>query len=339
MSTLEQALEVLEFKSLEDVTAESLKISFKKTVMTAHPDKGGDYDRFETLLSAYLFLSKVLKRLSGGRDQLQSSIFVEDVKEAREQQFVNELNNLMNEVFDQLDHSSHYTFNTQFNEQFEKYRQQEKENGVYNLEQEKGYESWLRNREDEKLSHNIDYVWSKGIAGQDPLLEQIHTPPVFAEKDLNKMFEYSAKCGKAEPTTLILHPDEMAFVSGRSLGTSLIQKACNSFTSDPDSSPEYTDLKSAYTSDNTLFDKLPTYEEKRRTFEELLKEREIEYKTELDRDLEAIAAYENKKLEDEKEHKKRIGEYFKNAPSNQWALRSSSVPNDVESDSKDYFLL
>ena len=65
MSTLERALELLEFKSLEDVTANQLKNSFKRIALTAHPDKGGDYVFFDEILSAYIHLSKVIKRLSG----------------------------------------------------------------------------------------------------------------------------------------------------------------------------------------------------------------------------------------------------------------------------------
>jgi hypothetical protein len=152
-------------------------------------------------------------------------------------------------------------------------------------------------------------------------------PPIFLEKDLNKIFEYSVKCGKAEPTELILHPDEMAF-QGRSMGTELIVKDNSSFSSGPYDNPEYTDLYSAYTSDNTYFDKLPTYKGKERTFEELLKEREMEYKTELDRDLEAIAAYEKHKLDEEKEHKKKVSEYFQSTGSSKWALNSSTTSKE-----------
>lgn len=312
MTTLERSLELLEFKSLEDVTVNQLKSSFKRIALTAHPDKGGDFHFFDEILAAYVHLSKVLKRLSGGRDQMQSCIAVDDVKEARDQQFVNELNNLVNDIFDEVNKSTNENYNKAFNEQFERFREREKENGVQYFENDRGYELWLR-RKDE----SDDLVDGKyGDA-------TMKNPPVFAEKDLNKMFEYSVKCGKAEPTELILHPDEMAF-QGRSMGTELIVKDNSSFSSGPYDNPEYSDLYSAYTSDNTYFDKLPTYKNKERTFEELLKEREMEYKTELDRDLEAIAAYEKRKLDEEKEHKKKVTDYFQSTSSSKWALNSST---------------
>jgi hypothetical protein len=49
----------------------------------------------------------------------------------------------------------------------------------------------------------------------------------------------------------------------------------------------------------------------------------------LDRYLEAIAAYEKQKQEEEKEHKLRIEEYFKNTASSVWALQGGrSVGSD-----------
>jgi hypothetical protein len=72
-----------------------------------------------------------------------------------------------------------------------------------------------------------------------------------------------------------------------------------------------------------VYDKIPVYQERERTFESLLKERDLVYTTELDRDLEAIAAYEKQKQEEEKEHKLRIEEYFKNTASSVWALQGA----------------
>lgn len=297
MSTLDQALELLEFKSIDDVTAETLKQSFKRVVIKTHPDRGGNPEMFDKILSAYSYLSKVIKRLSGGRDNKQS-LFVSDVKESREIQFVNELNNLVNDVFDHLHLSDTDLFNKKFNEEFEK---------KHIRENERGYESWLRSTEDEKETSILQ------------------SPPNFKEAELNTLFEEHARNGKPAPTSIILHPDEMSYSSGKTLGVSLIQKACESFTSDPDSNPEYTDLQSAYTNDNTLIDKLPVYVETRKTLEDILAEREQVYQLHTDHELEAISAYEKKKLEDLKLHTKQIAEYFKTNGSSNWALEENII--------------
>jgi hypothetical protein len=333
MSNLEEALERLGFLSLDEITGDKLKKSFKQKVLQIHPDKNeSDYhQQFDELLSSYSLVSKVLKRLSGGRNQLQQNILVEDVKENRDQQFMNELNNLVSDIYDSLNTTTdHSEFNNRFNEEFEKYREREKEKGVW-LENDKGYDDWFRVKDEKEESDTIftqddsreaffSYFWKdyEKKSGTNK-----NFPPKMKEEDLNKMFEYSVKCGKAEPTALILHPDEMAFSTARVPGTALIQSTIDNFTSELEANPEYTDLKSAYTNDNTYFDKLPSYKEQMRTFEELLKEREIEYKTELDRDLEAIANYEKRKMEEEKEHKKNLLNYFQSTASSKWALSSN----------------
>lgn len=305
MSTLDQALELLEFKSIDDVTAETLKQSFKCVVIKTHPDRGGNSDMFDQILSAYSYLSKVIKRLSGGRDNKQC-ILVSDVQESRDIQFVNELNNLINDVFDNINQSDTYLFNKRFNDEFEKHHVRENE---------RGYESWLRASDEDEKDTSLT----------------MKSPPDFKEAELNKLFEERVRYGKPEPTTIILHPDEMSYSSGKTLGTALIQKACESFTSEPESNPEYSDLQSAYTNDNTLFDKLPVYVEKKRCLEDIIAEREQVYQLNDHHELEAISAYEKKKLDEEKLHKQTVAEYFKANESYRWALKSSIIKPSDES--------
>lgn len=287
---MEQALQQLGFQRMDEVSTETLKRAFKRAAVESHPDKGGSEGDFDNVLAAYLYLSNILKRTTGGRGGFQV-IDPSEVRQAREDQFVSELNNLVSEIFDQVDATKNETFLKEFNEQFEK-------NHV--RENEVGYETWFRSHDDvkeETIQENDPFEW-------------------------NRSFETRVKQGKPEPTALILHPDQMAFVSGSTRGSALIQGTGHSFTSEVEANPEYTDLHDAYTSENTVYDKIPIYQEHQRTFESLLKERDLVYTTELDRDLEAIAAYEKQKQEEEKEHKLRVEEYFKNTASSVWALRS-----------------
>jgi hypothetical protein len=290
---MDLALEKLGFSSMDDVNSESLKRAFKTAVINSHPDKGGSEEDFESILAAYVHLSTTIRRMTGGRSGFQV-LNVFDVRQARDDQFTNELNNLVSEVFDHLDSNQNEEFRKEFNDQFEK---------VHVRENERGYEEWLKQEDDIK---------------QDDLSTDLSKDPV----DWNRTFESNVKQGKPEPTTLILHPDQMGFVSGSTRGAALIPSVGNSFTSDPEERPEYTDLQAAYTSENTVYDKVPMYEEKQRTFEDILKERNMVYVSELDRDLEAIAAYEKRKQEEEAAHKQKIEAYFKGTSSSVWALRS-----------------
>jgi len=295
---MEEALTTLGFSSMDEVTSDTLKKAFKTAVVNSHPDKGGSENDFEAILASYVHLSTTLKRMTGGRDGFRV-LNVFDVRQARDEQFTNELNNLVSDVFDHVDSTDHSAFLKDFNEQFEK---------AHVRENERGYEDWLRSHEEEKESVPIEVDVTQW----------------------NQMFESNVKLGKPEPTSLILHPDQMAFVSGSTRGASIIPSTGHSFTSEPEERPEYTDLHDAYTSESTVFDKVPVYQENIRTFEDLLKERDMVYTTELDRDLEAIAAYEKRKQQEEAEHKQRIEEYFKGTASSVWALRGATSKSFVK---------
>lgn len=303
---MDQALEKLGFSSMDDVNPEALKRAFKTAVINSHPDKGGSEEDFESILAAYVYLSTTIKRMTGGRSGFQV-LNVFDVRQARDDQFTNELNNLVSEVFDHLDSNQNEEFRKEFNDQFEK---------IHVRENERGYEEWLKQDDDVK---------------EDSLPNDLPRDPI----DWNRTFETNVKQGKPEPTTLILHPDQMGFVSGSTRGAALIPSIGHSFTSDPEERPEYTDLQAAYTSENTVYDKVPVYEEKQRTFEDILKERDMVYVSELDRDLEAIAAYEKRKQEEEAAHKQKIEAYFKGTSSSVWALRSVSSVQSVQSVEKE----
>ena len=67
-------------------------------------------------------------------------------------------------------------------------------------------------------------------------------------------------------------------------------------------------------------DKLPAFQESTRTFEDLLKERDIVYQTEHDKDLAAISLYEKVYQQQQAEHKKQVEAYFQSTGSSQWAL-------------------
>jgi len=284
---MEQALEALGLHSLHDATPDSLKQTFKAAVMNAHPDKGGKEGDFDAILSAYVYVAGVLKRSTGGRDGM-AVLDVGQVRQAREEQFVNELNNLVNEVMDHVDVGSNETFRAEFNAQFEK----------HHVRDERGYGDWLK--EEEKYSSS---------------------PPI-SPREWNASFESKVRQGKPTPHHTLMLPEQMAHSCPKLSHGTLIPLAGESFTSNSGVAPSYTDLHDAYTVENTVLDKLP-HDNPTRTFEQLLEERGLVYQTELDRDLAAIDAYEKQKQEEEKQHKHRIAEYFKTTASSQWALRPS----------------
>ena len=295
--SIETSLALLRLDSIDDLTAESLKRTFKTAMIYSHPDKGGQEGDFEKLLSSYLHLSAVLKRLSGGRDGLQSVLAVDEVEKAREAQFQSEMNNIINEVYDSLDKTENTEFHNKFNEMFEKHHERDNQ---------KGYGDWLR---EDSGDQNESFATS-------------------TVDEWNQQFEERMRRRiPVEQTKLILMPDEMAYRAD-SIGSSIIEHKDQTFTSQGKSRPEYTDLHSAYTTEHTMIHKLPIYEPVSKTVEELIQERDKIYELDKDEDLEAIHAYELKMQRDEKEHQERLALWFKGASVSQWALRNTSGNND-----------
>lgn len=303
--SLKQALETLEFKSLEDVDVSTLKSSFKRLALTEHPDRGGS--QFDRVRSSYLFLSGVLRRQTGGRDKA-GVLHPDDIQQTREDQCSAEMTVLVNEVLDGIQRKEQSEFCHIFNAQYEAYKAKEDGKG-FSASEARGHSDWLRSEEKSIVSFEAD-----GPHGAFTM-----STPTIQEKDLHNLFEYTAKCGKPPVTDLALLPDQMARRISCG-GMSLISSTNDSFTSDVLERPEFCDVQEAFTQENTIVDKIPLFQEQGRTFEDLLKERNIEYKTEQDRDLQAIALYERVYQQQEQDHKKRIQEFFTSTGSSQWAL-------------------
>jgi len=302
--SIESSLALLRLDSIDDLTTESLKRTFKTALIYSHPDKGGQEGDFEKLLSSYLHLTAVLKRLSGGRDGLQSVLAVDEVEKAREAQFQSEMNNIINDVYDSLDKTENTEFHNKFNEMFEKHHERDNQ---------KGYDEWLRadsDNQNESFATSSMDEWNQEF-----------------EKRMRRRIP-------VEQTKLMLLPDEMAYRAD-SIGSSIIEHKDQTFTSQGGSRPEYTDLRSAYTTEHTMIHKLPIYEPVSKTLEDLIAERDKVYELDKDEDLEAIHAYERKKQQDEKEHQERLALWFKGSSVSQWALRNVTSTTLHKDDAKE----
>lgn len=322
MSYLFHSLQQFGFSSLEEVTASRLKRAFKRTVAMAHPDKGGDEGRFDALLGSYVYLCETLHRLNGGRAVLHSVNAPDELKEQRANQYLNEL-------FDDLsleERKDDKPLPDDFHEQFAASHINEHANG---------YDAWfkadMKGTADQKASQEKPFKEHTEDGRGNILYGDIQLEEEKVD-NFHGTFEEKARIGKPAPTTLALHLDDMAYSAG--VGTALIK--AGSYTSQPGLRPEYVDLYSAYTTENTMFDKLVPIKE--RTYEELLKEREEIYSASTDDDAATIAAYAKKKIDDEIEHKRALESYFKNgafiADGTNEVITNEVITNEVIQDEK-----
>jgi curved DNA-binding protein CbpA len=278
MSELQHSLELFGLLSIDDVTADTLKKAFKKKVLEVHPDKGGDPTEFDGMLAAFVYLSETYQRINGGRVTLQNVISPDQLREMRPDE-------LINRVFEEFD-------NENFNKKFEEVHKSEGH----------GYIDWLGNKEE-------DFNLTEGEFG-----DATQKPPTFIFKELedfNKRFEETAKKDKPEPTAIILHPEAMAYISDTTIGTSIIDAHEGDYTSDACMNPQYTDAYSAFTTNNTLTDKVTTFKETNKTLEDIINERNQEIKPLDYSERQALFDYEKKKMAEQTKHLEKIKNHFR----------------------------
>lgn len=279
MSELQHVLKLFEFMSIDDVTADSLKKAFKKKVLQVHPDKGGDSTVFDGVLAGFVYLSETFQRVNGGRATLQNIISPKQLKKLRPDE-------LINRVFEEFD-------NENFNKKFEETHKAEGH----------GYTDWLKNKSED----------SNLIEGEFRDATQKTPTFTFDEKDFNKRFEEAAKKGKPEPSAIILHPEAMAYISGTTIGTSIIESVAEregGYTSEFYANPEYTDVFSAFTTVNTITDKVTTFNETNRSLEDIINERNADIKPLDDSERQALFDYEKKKQVEQTKHLEQVKNFF-----------------------------
>jgi len=277
MSELQHVLGLFEFISIDDVTADSLKKAFKKKVLQVHPDKGGDATEFDGMLAGFVYLSETFQRINGGRATLQNIISPDQLRDMRPDE-------LVNRVFEEFDREN-------FNKKFEETHKAEGH----------GYVDWLKNKSD-------DFDLIDGEFG-----DATQKLPTFIFKELedfNKAFEATVKKDKPEPSAIILHPEAMAYISGNNIGTDIIESHEGGYTSGAFANPEYTDVFSAFTSANTIADKVTTFKETNRTLEDIINERNSVIKPLSINERQALFEYEKKKQLEQTKHLEQVKDFF-----------------------------
>jgi len=295
MSELASVLELFGFLTIDEVTVDSLKKSFKTRILQAHPDKGGDDIVFDKMLRSYVYLTETLQRISGGRATLQNIVSPDELKEMRPDEIVNKF-------FEEF-------HNDEFNRRFEEQNKRETH----------GYSSWLKDTE-------TGTTVTDGLYG-----DATQKAPEFDKKDLNEVFEESAKKGKVEPSSIILHPEAMAYVSATCMGTLIIDDNKGSYTSDIFANPEYTDVYSAFTENNTICDKVTSFVERGRTLEDIIAERNADVIQPLnDNELSAIQEFERVKNASNISNLSKVKEYYNSATNTNSNLEDGAECSGIE---------
>ena len=230
VSYFASCLEVLGIQEEVAITEEALKKAYKRAALRAHPDKGGSEEHFEAVTRSYAYLSEILRRMNGGRGigsgtatggagsiEAPSVITTSRKEEAAAWQHAEPVKlNPKN-----LDMNA-------FNQLFEQTHMPDPD--------QDGYGDWLK-----------DNVGGKA---KGPKFSGKFNRDVF-----NSMFEEEARRSAAGGSSaLVVHPEAMAL--GPTMGVEIGRDRPQDFTAAANSRQQFTDLRSAYTTESTITDKV-----------------------------------------------------------------------------------
>lgn len=210
-------LQMLNLEEEVALTEDLLKSAYKKSVLKHHPDKGGSEKEFEKVTRAYAYLGEILRRIHGGRSTTVNVEAPNVLKDSRAKDYEN------------VKHVEPIRLNPKkldvdaFNKMFEQTRIPDPE--------EDGYGDWLKDEKDTTSS-------SAKFSGK------------FNRDVFNQAFEEEAKNSAKQKNYIINQPQSM--IMAPTLGVELGRDKPSSYTAAYNSDLNFTDLKQAYTVENTF---------------------------------------------------------------------------------------
>jgi curved DNA-binding protein CbpA len=240
ISYFASCLEVLEIQDEVALTEDILKKAYKRLSKVAHPDKGGSEEHFEAITRAYAYLSEILKRMQGGREKegvVEAPKIIDTTRreEAKSWQHIEPVKlNPKN-----LDMNA-------FNKMFEQTHMPDPDND--------GYGDWLKSQQTDKSAPKFGGKFNRDV--------------------FNSMFDEEARksSGPQKNNALVVHPDAMALLP--TMGVEIGRDRPETYTAAPNSKQQYTDLRAAYTSDNTFSGNVANVRVENRNYESYRASRE-----------------------------------------------------------------
>lgn len=237
LSFFQSCLQILSIEESASLSEELLKKSYKRAAIKSHPDKGGSEKEFEAVTRAYAYLVEVVKRVSGSGQSSGPLPSMDTVQSQRRDTAY------QHEAPTTLDPKNMNM--GMFNKVFEDTRMPEPD--------EDGYGDWLK---DEASGGGSTKSKFGGKFNRD----------VF-----NKVFEEDARTNSKSQAIMTYHdPQEIVPVAGVELGRDRPSDYTAPFNAD---GLQYTDLKNAYTRENTFSNKVANVQVSDRSYDRVVMER------------------------------------------------------------------
>lgn len=276
LTYFQMCLQVLGLEEEVALTEDELKKAYKKAAFKAHPDKGGSEQHFEAVTRAFAYLTEILKRIQGGRNQLKkvdapNLLKTERTTEAEAWKQAEPIR--LNP--DKLDMDA-------FNKMFEATRIPDPEGD--------GYGDWLKN---------------EGSGSEAPKFSGKFNRDVF-----NTMFEQeAAKNREARQQNSLTIAAPQALLFNPSYGVELGREKGDFTTpANADAGLHYTDLKAAYTTESTFSGQVADVRVENRSFDQYQQSRKKAPDPLRNEELAAIQQMEREAAEREKKRQLRAAE-------------------------------
>jgi curved DNA-binding protein CbpA len=242
-------LRVLGIEEEVALTEEALKKAYKKAAIKAHPDKGGSKEAFDAVTRAFAYLMDILK-LVKGQNGAAGQATVPGLDTVQEQRSSAATEWQM--PADPVKLNPKNLDMNKFNQLFEQTRVPDPD--------EDGYGDWLK---DEGGAAETGRRKIKGKAFSENFNREV----------FNRMFEEEAATGGGGGQIIQFnHPQEL--VLNQSSGVELGRDRPADYTSAYDSKMGYTDLRAAYTKENTVSNKVSGIRVEERDFNSYKAQRE-----------------------------------------------------------------
>jgi curved DNA-binding protein CbpA len=241
LTFFQSCLKILSIEEEVALTDEILRASYKKAVIRAHPDRGGTEEHFEAVTRAYAYLTEILHVIQGQKTKTATGQLPEltAIKDQRATQS------------EQVKHVDPVRLNPKnlninaFNQMFEQTRVPDPD--------EDGYGDWLKN--------NSNQVDTGKKFGKE-----------FNRDVFNNMFEKEMAREEQQSQLALRQPE--ALVANMPSGVELGRDRPPDYTAALNASVKFTDLKSAYTKENTFSGQVAGFNVENRSFDSYKTQRE-----------------------------------------------------------------
>ena len=226
LSFFTACLKVLNIQEEVALTDEMLKTAYKKAAIRAHPDKGGTKDAFDAVTRAYAYLLDILKLIQGRQTNVAATgganvpglDTVRDQRQGASQEW--------QMPAEPVKLNPNNLDLNKFNQMFEQTRIPDPD--------EDGYGDWLKGAD----------------SANGPMKNAKKFSESFNRDVFNRMFEDEAKTGRETAIQAWQQPQELTLAVG--MGVELGRDRPTDYTAAPNSKNQFTDLRAAYTSENTV---------------------------------------------------------------------------------------